>query len=163
MVLFLDYDGVVNSVMWEFVHDDRKYISRYADPHDSKVNNYQAVQWVSELCQKYDMDIVVTSTWRKWDNYKICLINGGLRNGINIVGKVCEDYALSRAHQIHKYIEQHPEIGNEFIIIDDEYVDMTEFGYSNDEHFIQCSTNAGFGMEEFHIAESIVKNLLNSL
>lgn len=162
MVLFLDYDGVVNTVMWEGTPnaDDICYRRRYADPTDGKVNNYQAVQWVSELCQKHNIDIVVTSTWRKWDNYKECLINGGLRKGINILGKVSEDHTLTRAGQINKYLKDHPEIGQDFIILDDEYIGMSYFGYSTKRHLIQCRNNAGFGLEEFDLADSLVKDLL---
>lgn len=89
--------------------------------------------------------------------------SGGLRKDVCIIGKVCEDYALSREEQIYKFIEDNPHIGNEFIIIDDETIDMTPFGYNNEDHFIQCTTNAGFGMEEFDLAKSKVEKLLNSL
>ena len=85
MIVFLDYDGVVNTVIWEYISDENKYRCNYADPHDNKVNNYQAVQWLSELCQRFKADIVVTSTWRKWDNYAQCLRNGGLREDIHII------------------------------------------------------------------------------
>lgn len=159
MVLFLDYDGVVNCVMWEFDPTSSKYVSRYGCPKDGKVNNYQAVQWVSELCQKYNIDIVVTSTWRLFDNYQRCLIDGGLRQGIKILGRVSLDNNLSRAAQIHQYLQEHPEIGDQFIIVDDDNVDMSEFGYDRLLHFIQCSTNAGFGYEEFERASSAILKL----
>lgn len=45
-VIFLDYDGVVNTPMWD---TDGKHCS-YAHPGDNKVNNFQAVQWLSEAC-----------------------------------------------------------------------------------------------------------------
>ena len=59
-VLFLDYDGVVNTPMW----NEKGTICRYNMPKDGKVNNFQAVQWISEFCQKFHFQIVVTSTWR---------------------------------------------------------------------------------------------------
>jgi hypothetical protein len=76
----------------------------YGFPKQGKVNNFQAVQWISEACKKFHYDIVVTSTWRRHDNYKECLINGGLREGIEILGKtehleVPEGW--SRGHEIH--------------------------------------------------------------
>lgn len=160
MIMFLDYDGVVNTIQWDFNSEAKGYECRYGYPFDNKVNNWQAVQWISELCQKYNIDIVVTSTWRMWDNYKDCLINGGLRRDIKVLGKIPLNNDLSRAEQIQEYLTKHPEINNKFIIIDDDYVDMTPFNYDNAKHFIQCSTNAGFGLEEFERAKEIVENLL---
>lgn len=52
-VLFLDYDGVVNTPMWD---DDGKRCT-FNFPSDNKVNNFQCVQWVSEFCQRYDYKI----------------------------------------------------------------------------------------------------------
>ena len=61
-VVFLDYDqdGVVNTSMW----NGKGTRCTYNFPSDNKVNNFQAVQWLSEACQKFHYDIVVTSTWR---------------------------------------------------------------------------------------------------
>lgn len=161
MVMFLDYDGVVNTIQWVYNKETNKYENNYGYPRQGKVNNWQAVQWISELCQKFNIDIVVTSTWRMWENYKECLINGGLRRDIKILGRISSaDGWLSRAEQIQRYLVEHPEINNKFIIIDDDYVDMMPFNYDNAKHFIQCSTNAGFGLEEFEKAKEIVENLL---
>ncbi len=82
-VLFLDYDGVVNTPMW----DETGEKCTYNFPQDNKVNNFQCVQWVSEFCQKYGYSIVVSSSWRNRENYRECLLNGGLRDGIEILGK----------------------------------------------------------------------------
>lgn len=160
MVVFLDYDGVVNTVIWEVNRDTGKLSANYSFPSLGRVNNYQAVQWLSELCTKYDIDIVVTSTWRLSDNYKKCLTDGGLRSGINIVGRVTRNNALTRAEQINLYLNSHSSIGNKFIIIDDDDVDMSPFGYNNAEHFIKCTTNGGFQLEEFEEAEKKVQRIL---
>ena len=82
-VLFLDYDGVVNRSIWN--EKGTKYFFGY--PEDGAVNDFQAVQWVSEFCARCKYDIVVTSTWRKYGNWKECLIAGGLREGIEVQGK----------------------------------------------------------------------------
>ena len=81
-ICFLDYDGVVNTPMW----NAEGTVCSYGFPKQGKVNNFQAVQWLSEACQKFGYDIVVTSTWRLHDNYKDCLINGGLRAGMGYCG-----------------------------------------------------------------------------
>ena len=73
-ILFLDYDGVVNTPMYV----PGKDFPRYNFPVDNKVNNYQACRNVSLLCKHTNSKIVVSSTWRKYTNYKECLYNGGL-------------------------------------------------------------------------------------
>lgn len=160
MVMFLDYDGVVNTIQWVYNKETNKYENNYGYPRQGKVNNWQAVQWISELCQKFNIDIVVTSTWRMWENYKECLVRGGLRKDIKILGKVSLDSRKTRAEQINSYLLENPSINNQFIIVDDDVVDMSPFGYDNKNHFIQCRTNAGFNLEEYAKAKEIVENLL---
>ena len=75
--------GVVNNPIW----DEAGKTCNYSWPSLGKVNNFQAVQWLSEACLKFGYDIVITSTWRDTANYAECLINGGLRKGIEILGK----------------------------------------------------------------------------
>ena len=91
----------------------------YNFPQDNKVNNFQAVQWLSEACKKFHYDIVVTSTWRWDENYKECLINGGLRSGIEILGRTKEIRDQCRGFEIKTYLKEHPEI-NYYVIIDDD-------------------------------------------
>ena len=94
-VVFLDYDGVVNNIVW----DAEGKRADYGSASSKKVNDFQAVQWVSEFCEKFGYDIVVSSTWRLWEWYKEALINGGLRDGINIVGCTPVLYKHSRGDE----------------------------------------------------------------
>ena len=72
-VVFLDFDGVVNTPWWS--RDESGDLKcKYNFPFDGKVNNWQAVQWVSEFCEKYNYDIVISSTWRK-EGLKVCFEN----------------------------------------------------------------------------------------
>lgn len=138
-VVFLDYDGVVNTPMW----NEKGTKCSFNFPEHNKVNNFQAVQWVSEFCQKCHYSIVVTSTWRMDRNWRECLTNGGLRSGIDILG--CTDtYGEKRGEEIKRYLEQHPEI-KYYIIVDDDN-DMLE---EQQSHFVQTKTNMGFGIEEY--------------
>ena len=52
-VVFLDYDGVVNRKMWTRLKTG--WVCRYGYPEDGCVNDVQAVQWVSEFCEKWAM------------------------------------------------------------------------------------------------------------
>lgn len=81
-ILFLDYDGVVNTPMW----DDKGQTVRYNFPEDKKVNSFQVAQWVFHFCRTYNYSIVVSSSWRFEDNYEECLRNDGLWADIKIVG-----------------------------------------------------------------------------
>lgn len=158
-VIFLDYDGVVNIPMWQMTEKGMR--CRYNFPSDNKVNNEQAVQWLSEFCQRYGYDIVVTSTWRYDDNYKECLINAGLREGIKILGKTCDtraqdwdsdaDYHYSRGREIKYYLHDHPEI-TDYLIVDDE----DSFFVSQQPYFIHTRPDVGFMEEDFETAERII-------
>lgn len=145
-IIFLDYDGVVNTPIWN--SDGR---CGFNFPDDGKVNNYQAVMWLNELCKKEkNIKIVVTSTWRYCCNesvtYKDCLYNGGLNKDIEIIG--CTDWFgnQTRTEEIKSYLEKHKEIKN-YIILDDEEV--------SDPRFIKCNPGYGFGIEEFNKAREL--------
>ena len=149
-ILFLDYDGVVNTPMW---NDEGTHCS-YNFPSHGKVNNFQAVQWISECCQKFHYDIVVTSTWRYKSNYKDCLVNGGLRPGIEILGRTEDlwrsNHDACRGDEIAKYLADHPEI-NYYIIVDDEDDILPE----QKDHFIQTDGDVGFNLADFIRFEKI--------
>ena len=67
-IIFLDYDGVVNTLR---IEDDAKDLrSSYGYPNDNKVNDTQAIRWLLLFCRKFNYYIIVTSTWRLHDNYK---------------------------------------------------------------------------------------------
>ena len=148
-VLFLDYDGVVNIAMW----NAKGSRCTFNFPSHNKVNHFQAVQWVSEFCQKCGYDIVVTSTWRLDANYKECLENGGLRNTIKILGRTKDLWELSRGHEIASYLKDHPEI-EYYIIVDDENDMLPE----QQDHFVQTDSDRGFGRPEFEKCLRIFSN-----
>ena len=122
----------------------------YGFPKQGKVNNFQAVQWLSEACQKFGYDIVVTSTWRLDNNYKECLINGGLRKGIEILGRTPRFSGQPRGAEIKAYLEEHPEILY-YVIVDDEADILPE----QCGHFIQTNGDTGFNLSEFKEFETI--------
>ena len=114
-ILFLDYDGVVNTPMW----NEKGTKVSYGFPEDGKVNNFQAVQWVSEFCQKCKFDLVITSSWREEKNYRECLLGGGLRKNITVAGALPVDEEKSRGELIRGYLASHPEV-EYYLIADDE-------------------------------------------
>ena len=124
----------------------------YGFAKEGKVNNFQAVQWLSEACQKFGYDIVVTSTWRLWDNYKECLINGGLRSGIEVLGRTPRFSGQPRGAEIKAYLDEHPEILY-YVIVDDEADILPE----QHSHFIKTNGDTGFNLSEFQKFEAIFK------
>jgi len=155
-IVFLDYDGVVNTPMWS---PDGKHC-KYNLPNDGKVNNFQAVQWVSEFCQKYNYDIVVTSTWRLGDpKYADYLKNAGLRDGIKILGKtpsIRKEPHSIRGDEIKAYLKEHPEIKN-FLIFDDD----SDMG-SLIDHLVKCDCFVGFTEREFIKAEKMHEKFMET-
>ena len=139
-VIFLDYDGVVNTFMW----NEQGREASYNYPMDNKVNNFQAVQWLSEFCLKYEFDIVVTSSWRIEENYKDCLINGGLRKGIEILGRTKSIEGKTRGDEINDYLSEHPEV-EDYIILDD----INDFLPEQQNHFIRTNHYYGFQNPEY--------------
>lgn len=160
-VVFLDYDGVVNRKMWSNI--DGKWVCRYGYPEDGMVNDVQAVQWVSEFCEKYGYDIVVTSTWRKYPEWEQCLRKAGLRSGIKILGATSLP-TKDRTTEISDYLAAHAEIETYLVFDDDEALlnngnDVaTELGALFDEkgvhsdNLILCNKERGFGEEEYTMA-----------
>lgn len=140
-ILFLDYDGVVNTKMWSSYRGE--WECRYNFPCDGKVNNEQAVQWVSEFCEKYKYDIVVISSWRTENNYANCLINAGLRKSIRILGRVSPSKSKSEA--IRDYIKDHGEI-RRYLIFDDEHIPK------HYRHLVRCNPTRGFSEVEYNKA-----------
>lgn len=144
-ILFLDYDGVVNRAMWE-KRENGEWVCRYNFPADNCVNDTQAVQWLSEFCQKYDYSIVITSTWRSESNYRECLINAGLRPGIQILGRT-EWSDRSRLEQIRRYLQSVDHV-EAVLIVDDDPVAL------HSPLFIQCDPNNGFTIDTFNEART---------
>ena len=146
-VIFLDYDGVVNTPMWDA--DGKR--CRYNTDLDGKVNNFQAAQWISEFCEKYNYKIVVTSTWRLWDHYDDCLYAGGLRKDVEIIGATPIIPNASRGEEINAWRREHPDV-ERFLIVDDEN-DMGDLS----KWLVQCRTSVGFGMTEYYEAVRLNK------
>jgi len=96
----------------------------------------------------------VTSTWRYLTPlYKECLIYGGLREGIEIIGCTNIDSIGDRELEIAEYLELHTEI-EKYIIFDD----YDKFGVLKD-HVVQCETDLGFNKLKFEEAELFYEKL----
>lgn len=145
-LIFLDYDGVVNTLCFNDVNGE----PNFNWPSDTRVNNTQAIAWLNKICRDFDCGIVVTSTWRKRDNYKECLWNAGLNKNINILGKTPEASYVAhetRGREIVQWMNDNEDIMNnieDFLILDDD-ADM----WILYDHLIQTDTYLGLGFYEW--------------
>ena len=135
-VIFLDIDGVVNTLMIDVKPFDTKrgqitrdgFYYKINTPNDLEVSNRQAVMWLNKLCKETNAKIVITSTWRfgqdGLENTKKALYNSGLLREIEIIGGTSRKYNYTniRGYEIADYIDSHPEI-EKYVIIDDD-IDM---------------------------------------
>ena len=153
-VVFLDYDGVVNTPRWVTKTDENGVTKRHVKynwPSDEKVNDEDAVQWVCEFCEKFDYKIVISSTWRRYKNYVSCLKNAGLRENIEVIGKTTFYGDGDREREISSYLGAHPEIDN-YIIFDDEDFFV---GSNLHDHLVLCDPCHGFKCTEFEKAANL--------
>ena len=145
-IIFLDFDGVVNTIYYRYYKRFKKYQMRYATSADKIVNNRQAIQWLNELYNKYKYDIVITSTWRLHSNCIQILYNSGLNKKIKIIGYTPYLEEKIRGEEIKKWIEDNNYVNfNNFIILDDD-TDMGDL----DNHLIKCDPYLGFTIYEFN-------------
>lgn len=151
-IVFLDYDGVVNSLMY----DKEKNAFNFNFPKDNKVNNYQAVKLVERLCEEFNAKIVVTSTWRKYSNYKECLYNGGLSKDIEIIDKTEDLEDAWRIEEIKKWLESHPNVKN-YVILDDDIIG------TNDKHWVRTETYDGFLWRDYEKAKLVLCGYMEDL
>lgn len=134
-ILFLDYDGVVNT-------DEDKN----STPHfDAK-----CIRYLNRFCEKNHFHIVVSSSWKNYYHYKEVLYSAGLHRSVIIDGKT--DECSSRSLEIKNYIKDHPYI-DLFMIIDDENLNGFE------DYLIKTEYSKGFNREKYKEAMRLYDKL----
>lgn len=153
-VVFLDFDGVINTAFWE--QNQSKWKTFLGHPEYERVSNIQAILWVSEFCKKYNYSIVVTSTWKRFCDYQKCLRKSGLDSGIKILGHTENFYdgmhtIHGRSAEIADYLFTHPEI-ERYLIFDDENIPsviINNRAFDLKKHLVLCNSFNGFLHAEF--------------
>lgn len=150
-IIFLDFDGVVNTPIWHnYMEDDKEvFTCKYAWPFDGFVNNYQAICWLNELYNDHQFDIVVTSSWRSSnDMYPVadCLYNGGLNKDIQIIDMLPN--GNNRAFLIREWLKANSFIDGNYVILDDDdyYTDTCP---DLVERFVKTDPNIGITIYEY--------------
>ena len=153
-ILFLDFDGVVDSFIWN--NDETSFELGDSLSENPKVNNFQAVQWVSHFCKKHDYIIVITSSWRIGKGLEFCkqaLINGGLQEDVIILDITPIINGATRGKEIKEWLKNQPDVEKFIIIDDDSDVDDLK------DHLIQTNGFDGFTMSKFLEAEALDNEL----
>ena len=170
-ILFLDIDGVVNTIMIysepikgrNLREKDGFYID-LCHPDDKRVSNEFACRWLSKLCLEYNLDIVISSSWaigNKLNKLKKALYNSGLDSRINIIDKTSKNFGHPRGAQIEAWlIDNDINLDRDIIIILDDDSDMLSFKRDYTPYLIKCNTYTGFGLTEYsHACEFLDKQI----
>ena len=159
-LIFLDIDGVVNTLMIDTQPFDtrRGHISRdgfYYDlcnSSDKRVSNRQAIMWLNKLCVTTGAQIVISSTWRYGNTLEEMteyLQNSGLLPEINVIGFTPDlrgNINFCRGDEINLYLRENFSQNDKvaFVILDDDS-DMADLmGY-----LVHCDVYHGFGYPEY--------------
>lgn len=119
-IIFLDFDGVVETIYWE-KNKDGVWDFNVHKIGRRELNNKQAIGWLNELYKKVPYDVVVSSTWRigmSLDELQGLLIRSGFNREIKVIGTTPILYQ-QRGLEIQEWIDT-AEFKGKFIIIDDD-------------------------------------------
>lgn len=150
-IIFLDYDGVVNNLVFHTIDGEPTYYCEEwnDEKRDFKVNDFQAIAWLNKICREFDAAVVVSSTWRMREDYDECLYRAGFKG--EILGRTPQLSETipheTRGREIFDYLCKEKNIRaklEDFIILDDD-ADMWIFK----DHLIQTNTYRGLGYEEY--------------
>lgn len=140
-ILFLDIDGVLNS------HYDYTIIPN----NEEKISNQifsRPVKILNDFVKKYDLKIVITSTWRILPRLKEKIIplltERGLENADKrIIGYTKRFFNLPRGCEIESYITQHNQSLEEKIIDYVIFDDDSDMLLEQQKHFFEIDNCIG--------------------
>lgn len=150
-IIFLDYDGVVNNLVFFDVNGEPTF--GYIGPDgektvDRQVNDFQAIAWLNKIYREFHCSIVVTSTWRFRDDYAECLYRAGLNKNVPILGRTekTSKFGHERGFEISDWLLANKDKYkiDDFIILDDD-ADMVHLS----SHLIKTDTYRGLGLHEY--------------
>lgn len=142
-IIFLDYDGVVNNLIFQDINGEPNFNLPGISP--PQVNDFQAVAWLNKICREFDAKIIVTSTWRGRPDYAECLYRAGFSG--EVIGRTTFEGRLAghRGTQIKQWLEDNQKYNNiDFIILDDD-TDMEPYM----DKLIKTDTIRGLGYYEY--------------
>lgn len=118
-IIFLDCDGVINSVQWEAVRKDMPPASVIDDAIDPR-----CLERIVSICDATGAKIVLTSDWRiNWPFARTRLERAGIPEGLIIdrtpvLNVISGMHHYSRGEEVKAWLDEHDDI-YDYIIIDD--------------------------------------------
>lgn len=165
-LLFLDIDGVVNTVkifkqkLRDSMYPKDGYWFDLGYPHTKHVSNIQALVWVEKLCKEYDLEIVISSSWaigHTLDEIKECLYNSGLDKNISIIG-MCEHNVYLRGQAIESFFyDKDYNVEDCVIVVLDDDSDMCGIKHNFDKYLVQTNTYVGFCITDYEKACNLIE------
>lgn len=146
-IIFLDFDGVVNTIYWGQGPDGVYNQNAFKSGHQ-ELNNKQAIGWLNELYRQCPYDIVVSSTWRlgmSVEELQLLLLKSGFNPEIRVIGKT-PILHTERGEEIQQWIDEN-EFTGKFIIMDDDS-DMCHLK----DKLVQTNTYIGITFYDFQKA-----------
>ena len=145
-VIFLDFDGVVNTIYWDRDENGKWGFNTFKYGKDRELTNKQAIGWLNELYSKVPYDIVVTSTWRLNRSIKELqdlITRSGFDDRIKVIG-VTPILHQQRGIEIEEWLSNNNFKGK-FAILDDDS-DMCELL----PFLVRCDTLLGFTIYDYN-------------
>ena len=132
-VVFLDFDGVLSTERSNF---------------QDEIVNIDALNNFNALCLENDLKIVISSSWRKYENYIDLFYGFGIDKHIEIIGAI-PITGNGKAFLIKEYLKSHPEI-DKYLILDDVFL-----GNELNDHLVQTTYRLGFNDRKYQ--EALIK------
>ncbi len=135
-VLFLDIDGVLNSVRTAIAHEgfpfdfSEKGMGRF---------DHTSIALIQKLCRLADVKVVLSSTWRL--SFTVVEVSEAL--GLPVIDRT-KSLAGNRGTEIQEWLDRHPEV-EQYAILDDNS-DMLD---SQANNFVQTSGDDGLTLKNF--------------
>ena len=151
-VIFLDIDGVLNSVMYE--NSDR-----FNENDSNALIDMSRVKLLADIVKATGSEIVLSSTWREdWDKSSdLCGQDGKYLNmclakyGLSIIDKTpILNYSDDRRVEILAWLSKHGTDVESFVILDD-----INCGWEELIKRVVITNPYGYGLEEEHVIKAI--------
>jgi hypothetical protein len=146
-VLFLDVDGVINSVRSATAFGGFPWT---INPEDIKIFDNVAISLIRKICEETNTKIVLSSTWRKTVGWE------ALRDALNLDIIDATPFTFSdrmRGVEINEWLEKHPEV-TKYVIVDDD-TDMLE---AQKKNFVRVDNLEGLSYKNYKQILTIIGN-----
>lgn len=144
-VLFLDIDGVLNSI--RTCHAYLGYPSPHPTHRDWDKFDDVAVHLIRQLCERTECKIVLSSTWRLYKGWE----DLGEFLKLPIIGRTPDAITRRRGYEIDLWLKEN-QVEKYAIVDDDSDMEPHQFPY-----FVQTSNKDGMSFDNFEKLLELLK------